>query len=194
MPGFSLLSLASLTILTTSILAQGTNSTTPSNGTCITPRYDVNAPVNASAVVPVNITLEPWYLTVALNDTRSNTTARTSVNGWLSTPANSTSQACAYWMTDLLSAQSSGTPNGDCTGSLHENCVDYMRRSIVLGGRDDCPSLPSREDFEKACPGSALADGYQGMSPLPMFSRFPPSFTSPFHSTFPSQKCRHTEL
>lgn len=160
-------------LLTTSTLAQDANSTTPTNGTCNTPRYDLDAPVNASAVVPVNVTSEPWYLTVSLNDTRTNTTASTSVYGWLSTPENSTGQACVYWLTDVLAAQSSGTPNGGCAGSLSENCVDFMRRSIVLGG-NDCPSLPSREAFGKACGGSALADGYQGnyVSPSLHFSRY----------------------
>lgn len=166
MPNLSLQSLATLALLTTSTLAQNTNSTIPSNGTCRTPRYDVNAPVNASAVIPVNITSDPWYLTVSLNDTRTNTTARTSVYGWLSTPANSTSQACVYWLTNLLSARSSGSPNGGCTGSLSDRCVEFMRTSIMLGGRDDCPSLPSREEFGKACGGSALADGYSGAHPL----------------------------
>ncbi|KAF3034147.1 hypothetical protein E8E12_003701 [Didymella heteroderae] len=163
MSNLSLLRFAALGILASSTLAQDVNTTTPLNGTCMPPRYDVNAPVNASAVVAVNITSEPWYLTVSLNDTRTNTTARTSVDGWLSTPATSTSRTCVYWLTSLLSAPSGGTPNGGCTGSLSENCVDFMRRSIVLGGRDDCPSLPSREDFGKACGGSALADGYQAV-------------------------------
>jgi hypothetical protein len=166
MPNLSLLNLATITVLVASTSAQNTNSTSPSNGTCISPRYDVNAPVNASAAVPVNITSEPWYLTVSLNDTRTDTTARTRIDGWLSTPANSTSQACVWWLMDLLSAQSSGTPNGGCTGSLSQNCQDFMRRSIVLGGRDDCPSLPSREEFGKACGGSALAGGYEGTFPL----------------------------
>lgn len=169
MPNRSFLSLGALAILAAPILAQEANTTTPSNGTCITPRYDVNAPVNASATVPFNITSEPWYLTVSVNDTRTDTTAQTSVYGWLSTPANATSRACVYWLTNPLPAQSSGTPNGDCTGSLSENCVDFMRRSIVLGGSDDCPSLPSSEDFGKACGGSPLADGSGGVYPLPFF-------------------------
>jgi hypothetical protein len=177
MPNLSLLSLATLAILAGSTSAQDTNTTSPSNGTCIPSRYDVNAPVNASAVIPVNITTDPWYLTVSLNDTRTNTTASTSINGWLSTPANSTSRACVYWLTDLLSAQSSGTPNGGCTGSLSEKCVDFISKSVVLGGVDGCPSLPSKDDFGKACGGSALADGYQGEHPLSFFpcSLFPSS-------------------
>jgi len=188
MPKLSILSFATFAILTASSLAQDSNTTTPSNGTCITPRYDLDAPVNASAVVPVNITSEPWYLTLSLNDTRTNTTARTQVDGWLSTPANSTSRACVYWLTELLSAQSSGTPNGGCTGSLSQNCVDFMRSSIVLGGRDDCPSLPSREDFGKGCGGSALADGYQGMYPRPdLLPIFLPSCRPHLHkASFPT--------
>lgn len=155
-------SLIPLACLTTLISAQ-TNTTAPPNGTCRTPDYNIDAPVNASAVLPVYITTaEPWYLTVTLNDTRTNTTASTKIDGWISTPANATGRACVYWLTDLLPAQSSGAPNGSCTGSLSDNCVDFMRRSVVLSSADNCPSLPSKEDFGKACGGSALADGYQG--------------------------------
>jgi hypothetical protein len=154
------LSLLALTTLATSALAQNT-TTTPSNGTCLTPDYDVNAPVNASAVVPVNVTSEPWYLTVSLNDTRTNASAETQLWGWLSAPANVTGRACVYWLYELLPAQASGTPNGQCGGSLSEKCVDFMKRSVPLGGGEGtkCPDLPGREDLSDAC-GGPFKDGY----------------------------------
>lgn len=160
----SLISTA-LAVLTTTSLAQNTNNTSLSNATCGTTSYSLSAPVNASATVPITRggATQNWYLTTTLNDTQRPNRSDPHIFGFLSTPRNATGHVCATIMRRLLSPQSDG--NGGCAGSLSQNCVDFLTRSVQLTPADAqagrCPNLPSRDDLASAC-GDPLAQGYGG--------------------------------
>lgn len=64
--------------------------------------------------------------------------------------------------------------DGDCTGSVSNNCADFLRRSVQLSDADDCPHLPSEKAAKQAC-GDALTDGYEGAISLPPPLPFPPA-------------------
>ncbi|KAJ4986371.1 hypothetical protein SVAN01_08188 [Stagonosporopsis vannaccii] len=169
-------SLAALALLTTTTttLAQSSNTTTNSTDAACPqhPRFNLDSPVNSSATVPIphsntSSSSSPWYLTVALNDTRSASSVDTSLWGFLSTPPNATGETCVFLMKgELLDAQTG--ENGDCAGSLSANCVDAIRRSMEFTGEGArCPNLPSLESVQGAC-GNPLGQGWQGASTGPI--------------------------
>ncbi|KAF2993871.1 hypothetical protein E8E13_001485 [Curvularia kusanoi] len=159
------ITLLPLTVLIHPAVAQNSTS---ANSTCKA-TLETEYPVNASALVEVPSSgTPPWYLGVTFSDKRNDSNPDQSIYGSLSTPTNSTAYACTRLLQKLLPATGTGA-NGNCSGILSENCIDFLRRSLVLTQADverrSCPDVPVASDVARACPPLAGSSANFGSGP-----------------------------
>jgi hypothetical protein len=110
-----------------------------------------------------------WYLTLTLNDTRSETQnfrhQQHDLQGWISAPADTNATACVYLLPGLNLAAGDG--EWGCDGVLTEECLDFLQKDIsdrmdVSIGSATCPRLPERELIRENCPDEVALGGLWG--------------------------------